>query len=495
MNEKLYVMLGDAIAMLFVTLVAGMEVVLFAIARWLLRPLQSGPEIPARPVGPTAQNTAPLRPAGRKLLQPLLALLQQKWQQFRQQHPMSGVPMARDMRIALFLFVLSEELLRSFLPLHVKELVTATSRLGMELSIGAPLLAFLFFSGAGTLFCSGWIMRIGLRRAFATGAMLACLSLIGLALARSLPEMIALRILSALGYAISTIACQIYIVQVTTAETRSRDMAISVSAITAACVCGAPIGALLADMMGKPVVFLFAALMALLSWLAFRNAVMPESQNDAAPGAELAPTPDADGYLAMLRDWRFASLIACAVVPGKFLLAGMLFYITPLLLQHYGLAQASIGQFFLLFYALLFGANYLLSRLADKPLSQMRRIATGSLMSGLGIMPLFWFDSPIALAVGIICFGIGQGLASTAHNIMALNLVRESLPQVPTSKAIALLRSFERVGGILGAATAVMLSVVLDYRIAAAVLGCMVLFMGLGTLPLLFSLSSRRKSG
>jgi predicted MFS family arabinose efflux permease len=115
------------------------------------------------------------------------------------------------------------------------------------------------------------------------------------------------------------------------------------------------------------------------------------------------------------------------------------------------------------------------------------------LLSGLGALPLFWFNNPVALGAAVVIFGIGQGICQTPIQISLQKLVQTRLPSVPQQKAIALLRTFERVGGIVGAALAVALSVVVDYRIATAAIGVLTFLMALGTLPLLFNMTDMEK--
>ena len=59
------------------------------------------------------------------------------------------------------------------------------------------------------------------------------------------------------------------------------------------------------------------------------------------------------------------------------------------------------------------------------------------------------------------------------------------------SRALALARAFERVGGISGAVLAAVLSAALGYRSATALLGIIVLTLGLGTVALLRPVRSR----
>ena len=398
-------------------------------------------------------------------------------------------PQARDVRMALFLFVLSEELLRSFLTLYAKELADPSSRLSTELAISAPIIAYMLVAGVGTLFGSGLVDRLGLRRAFGLSVIVSTVSLCGLAAAQSVTEIVVWRSVSAFGYAVATIACQVFIARTgSTGGANVRALSIFVAAVTAACICGAPIGAVIADMLGKPAALLFAALMAVLSWVFFSKISMP-----SAPAGEAAGDTQKGmaGFGALLRCRAVLTAMVCGVLPGKLMMAGMLFYITPLLLQQYQLSQASIGQFFILYYVLLSLGNAIISRADPKLQTKTMLVFAGALASGAAGLIMIWFNTPLALALVIICFGLGQSILLTPLTTVILDIAARELPSVSPSRALALARAFERVGGIAGAVLAAVLSAALGYRSATAVLGMIVLTLGLGTFTLLRPVKSR----
>jgi hypothetical protein len=72
-----------------------------------------------------------------------------------------------------------------------------------------------------------------------------------------------------------------------------------------------------------------------------------------------------------------------------------------------------------------------------------------------------------------------------------LNIVQAELPSLQSSRALALSRAVERVGGIFGAALAAVFSAYMGYREASVLLGVLVIFLGLGTIPLLWSTAKR----
>ncbi len=497
-QEKLQVILGDALVVSIVALIAGLEIALFFMVRWLIRPFDTWRAM-IRGIQ-SGQIERDLHHSENGPFSELLSSSNAKIAQYRKQFSESELvkqttqawyqPQARDVRTALFLFVFSEELLRSFFTLYVKEMVDPTSRFSADLAISAPIMAYMLVAGIGTLFGSGLVERLGLRKAFGFSVLISTISLCGLAFSHSVWELVVWRSISAFGYAVATIACQVYIARTAANDQGNmRALSIFVAAVTAACICGAPVGAVIADMFGKPVALLFAALMAVLSWLFFSKVIMPpqpmseESTNKSAGGIS--------GFGALLKNRHVLLSMVCGVLPGKLMMAGMLFYITPLLLQQYELSQASIGQFFILYYILLSLGNAMISRLDPGLYAKTCLVVAGALLSGAGGLLMLWLNSPLALAGVILCFGLGQSMLLTPMMTVLLDIVKREMPGVPASRALALARTFERVGGILGAVLAAVLSASLGYRDATAVIGMIVLILGLGTVQLLRSSTSR----
>ena len=493
-QEKLHLMFGDAAVVSLVALIAGLEIALFFSARWVLRPIDTWRAmIQGLQSGQTQRD---LKKPEYGPFADLVRISNEKIASFRSQmgiqHHLDVIvhewyePKARDVRIALFLFVFSEELLRSFFPLYIKSMVDAASPLSAQLAISAPMMAYMLVAGVGTLFGSGLVEKLGLRRAFGFSVILSSISLVGLALAHSLIEIIVWRSAAAMGYAVATIACQVYIARTATSGAASvRGLSTFVAAVTAACICGAPIGAVIAEILGQSSALLFACAVCMLSWMFFKGVSLPTgSRNEASDEAAGGVTA---GFGALLKNKNMQLAMWCGVMPGKLMMAGMLFYITPLLLQQYQLSQASIGQFFILYYVLLSAGNAIISRVDLGIHTKIRLVVIGGFFSGAGALTMYWFNSPLALAFAIISFGFGQSMLLTPITAVILSIVKAEMPAVEPSRALALSRSFERVGGIIGAGLAAVFSAYMGYREASVILGALVIVLGLGTVPLLWS--------
>lgn len=495
-EEKLQIMFGDAAVVSLVAITTGIEVALFFSLLWIFRPINIWVAmIEGLKTGHTQRSLAQ-KVAGPfavlvNLTQQRISNLSAKVSQSKAGTTLKdwNEPQARDVRLALFLFVFAEELLRSFLPIYVKEIATAHTVLTVDIDIALPMMAYMFFAGLASFFGGEIIQRVGLRNAFKWSVVLSTLGLGGLAFATTVYEVIGLRSLCALGYAVATATCQIYITRTAQSETGStKGLATFVAAVTAASLCGAPIGAVIAELVGIPGAMMVGGATALCSWLLFRGLVMPQVQQHETNSTDARATTKS--FSELLKNRRIWIILVCDVASGKLMLSGLLFYLTPILLLQYRFTQTSIGQFFMFYYVTVVVGNMLISRANPNPKNRMALMIVGALLTGTGGLLMAWFHTPLALAGAITLLGIGQSMVLAPAVSVLLATARIELPHIEPAHTLALARTFDRVGGIFGAALVAVLSIRFDYQGTAVWLGIIVISLAFGNLGL--ALPSRR---
>jgi len=490
-QEKLQIMFGDAVVALFVALLFGFEIILFFAVLWVLRPKDTWVAMINGLKMGLPQRSLPQALTGP--LSELIVLTQQGFKPSTNSDSQGNLhqaskdwhePQAYDVRIVLFLFVLSEEMLRAFFPIYVQDIALTRTLITVDVDIALPIMAYMLFAGLGTLFGGAVIARLGLRNTFKWSVLISTLGLGGMAFATTVPEVIALRTICAIGYAVATVSCQVYMMQTARndAET-TRGLATFVAAITAASLCGAPIGAVVAEVLGLYTAMLFAAGMAGLSWFFFQGLKMPSAANEAQPQSSNTSSKLKD-FGELLKNRQVLIILLCDIAAGKLMLGGLLFYVTPILLISFQFSQTSIGQFFMLYYLPLIFGNMLIARVNPGPHLKIRIMIAGALLTGSGALLLYWFNSAAALAAAIMCIGLGQSMVLTMSTSVILSITRAELPHISTPNTLALARAFERVGGVLGAGIVAIFSLSFNYREAAVGLGVCVLVLCLGNLGL-----------
>lgn len=376
-------------------------------------------------------------------------------------------------RFAVFLLILSEEMTRAFLPLYIDELAVARG-LTDPSAIGLPISAYMASFALLTPFGGRLSERFGVRRIFATGCLL---SSAGFAWALLDPDYVAFiiaRCLCAAGYAIATMAMQQHFLRSSSEQNRTRTLALFVGAVQTAAICGAPLGGMLAEQFGAAAVFAGAAGMSTLALLFQRLDRQPTRQT-VSPAPALLPT------LARPAVW--VPLLGAAL-PAKLVLAGFLFYLTPLAFKMEEFGSAATGRAIMCYFILVALINPLASWLADRFGWRSTLILLGGSVIGAGGMAGL-LGGVAALMTGIFALGVGTGLSAAA-------LQAQLGQQGPA--AIVLLRTLERYGSVCGPMVAGLMLGMAGYPQAMLLMGAIMLAATTGLAIYQFSTHASRKT-
>ncbi len=373
-------------------------------------------------------------------------------------------------RLAVFLLILSEELTRAFLPLHIAHLAGPAGSAAIGLPISAYMLSFALF----TPFAGRWAERFGVARCFAAGALLSTAGFAWAMAGAGYWAFVAARCLCAAGYAVGTMAMQQHFLRAAASGERTRALALYVGALQTAAICGSAIGGLLAERFGAAVVFAGAATLGVV-------ALAVQRLDSAPPAAATPAAADSGGLLPVLARPGVWLPLLTAALPAKLALAGFLFYLVPLALQHEGYGSGTTGRALMLYFLLVASTNPLASWLSDRYGWNRRLVGAGGLRIGIGGLAGLVDGLPpgAQLVAGIAALGIGTGLGSAALQ----SLVGREGPA-----ALVLLRTGERLGAVAGPLFAGSLLTVMAYGGTMAAIGGVVL-----AAIAVFALSGTRK--
>lgn len=353
---------------------------------------------------------------------------------------------AIDVRLPLFIFILAEELQKAFLPLYVRSLEGDISWLPSEVLIGLPITVYMATLAVATPFAGTWADRYGARRIFLAGLVPAIIGFVGSALATTVFDLILSRALTAVGYAMCTIAAQSFIIQVTVKQQRARGVSTFFGVLMSASICGTAVGGILAERIGGRAVFLCAAVLALIAGvLALRmlgGGVTAESEKRLR--LRLAD------LRLLLRNWRFVALILFAAIPNKIVLTGFLFYSVPLLLESLSASESEIGRVMMIYSLVIVFLGPWLSRFADERGLSWSLIFAGTLISGLG-MALLWARNDIwGVVAAVTVIAIAHAASISPQVALVPDICKEEIERVGQTTVLGLLRMIERVGSVVG---------------------------------------------
>lgn len=389
-------------------------------------------------------------------------------------------------RAPLFVFILAEELTRSFLPGYVQELLVPIPGLSPQMVVGLPIALFMLIVAVGQPYFGVLSERWGTRRLMFSGAAVAAVGFVASALAASVIDLLAWRSLCALGYAMVFVAAQGYVLEHSTAENRAVNMATFVGAIMVATVCGPSIGGILADNLGERWTLALAAVLATTSLLSIQQ--LPDRPADNhAEARPPARVPKLSEVGRLLANRRFLTLTALAAMPAKILLTGLCFYLMPLYVTSTGGSQAMAGRVLMTYGVMV----VLLSPLAARWASSRERmewlVGGGLLLSGLGGLLLLIGPGIVYVFGAMVLIGAGQAMSISAQAALVSEHCGRSIAELGEGAVFGVYRLLERLGNAAGPLLGAALVMAYGYRTGFIALGGFVCCCGL-----LFVLATRR---
>ena len=292
-------------------------------------------------------------------------------------------------RVPLFLFIFSEELSRSFLPLFIQRYAPTDMAISVDFLIGLPITLFMVAAMIATPLGGGLVDRVGVRRVFLIGVAAAVLGFVGNFFTQSYYDLIAYRVLTGIGYGLVFIASEGWVAQNARRYSRASATSVFVAAVFAGIICGPPIGGIFADRFGFEATFLLSASLAVLSGLIIYQLFSGESESAHDDPTDLQPKRSdlilgVSGWLTLLKDLRFVSVLIFSAIPGKMMVTGFMAYLVPLFLDQLGYDQPAIGRIIMIYGIATLLFLKLAAGFADRTEKYGNMIALGTAIAGLG---------------------------------------------------------------------------------------------------------------
>ncbi len=376
---------------------------------------------------------------------------------------------ATDIRLPLFLFVFAEEISRSFMPLFIRDLYSPIDGFPAEMVIAAPIAVFMLFIAAVSPAAALISARKGSRRVFLIGLIPATIGFFMSAVADNVFDFTLWRSLTAIGYALVTMACQSYIAQASQRQSRTQGLGVYVGAVLTASICGTGIGGVLAERIGFRATFAVAAILSIIAGLLIYHLM-----DAAKPGVETR-SPRKREFLALLRNWRFSVLVLFAAVPSKIALTGFFFFLVPLtLMQNPETDLGDVARMMMLYPIGVVLLSPLSAKLADQMGWKAGLVALGGLIGGVAlVLPALSNDQDL-LALAIVLLGVSHGLSASPQLAIIPDICWTECRNMGQTNVLAFLRLAERAGSVAGPLLAALFIPMFGYGGAVTALGCVV---------------------
>jgi len=397
----------------------------------------------------------------------------------------AAAPEVRDVselakvRAPLFVFILAEELTRSFLPGYVNDLLVPVPGISTQILIGLPIALFMLIVAIAQPFLGVHCERVGHRRTMLTGAAIAAAGFFASAMAHSVLDLLIWRSLCALGYAMVFVAAQSYVLDHAPRQQRAKSFALFVGAIMAATVCGPSIGGILADNVGVRPTLVVAAVLAAVSILVIRQ--LPDNRPRQA-GELPARVPSWREFGALVFNRRFMTVTGLAAMPAKMLLTGICFYLLPLHLVASGSTQSMAGRLLMVYAVMMVVLGPMMASLAASRERMHWLVGGGLVVSGLGGAAVLAGGGVGWMLLAVLLIGLGQAMSISAQSALVAEHCAEEIARLGDGVVYGVYRLLERIGNALGPVLAAVLVMHFSYQTGFVVIGAVAIVAGLAFL-------------
>lgn len=376
-------------------------------------------------------------------------------------------PRLIGVRLLGFLFVFAEELARPIMPVFYAQFVSADAVGGAHVGSGLIMALHMAVIAVSMPLGSMLYSHIGRRRMYVVGALLASAGLIGTGLADSFAQLLVCRVLSGIGYALTFVACQGFVIEATRADNRASGTAMMVGGIMLADICGPAVGGIIAAWVGYGATFVIGGCIA-----AFAAVSVTVLMGGAPAGGDVRPPRiTLRAFSETLRNREYLVVLVFAAIPAKLLLGGLLMYMVPLALLEYGSNAAEVGRVLMLYGVMGLLLGPVLAPWVDRFGRPQLGLIMGGALTGLGAVPLAFFPSSAWVVVFVLAIGIGQAMSIPALFSASLAFSGRAVAHHGQGPVMAVLRLIERLGGALGPICAALLTAALGIQGAMGLLG------------------------
>jgi predicted MFS family arabinose efflux permease len=369
-----------------------------------------------------------------------------------------GIPAGLDdlsrvgsvVRPVMFGFMFAVALPLSFIPLHARNLISAAGLEPAGLPMALPVAVEM---GCGLL-TALWAGRLTDRRGWAVpvlaGLAAVAAGAVMAAFAHTLAGFVAARALVGLGYGLTWMGLQGFIVLASPSSQRGRNMASVIAGLFAGHLSGAAVGALLAEQAGASWVFLLNAGMLILPLAGVLTLMWPYRELGQAVSVVPAPVSARAGRLLrqLLVSRDFGLLLLGSVIPFSVAQVGLLSFALPLYVEQANFSTASTGRVLMAYGLCVIYVAPWVARMADRSRARKPWIVAGGLAGSLGLFGLYLANGIIVATVAVVMLALASCLAGGAQASYMLS--RRRVQDYGPAAATSVMRAGDKLGQMLG---------------------------------------------
>ncbi|WP_233236411.1 MFS transporter [Bordetella sp. LUAb4] len=402
--------------------------------------------------------------------------------------PDDASDIGRIARPIMFGFLVAWAMPLSFLPLYARSLPEGWIDLPPNVLLALPISVEMGCGLLTALLAGRLTDRRGWQFPVLTGLAVSFIGMLACAGVSSLPLFAGARGLVGLGYGLTWMGLQGFIVTRSSAQYRGRNMTSVIAGLFAGHLTGAAVGAMLMEQLGFRLVFGISAFMLLVPVLgvlilmrpymgkqgigtqsagagAASTATMGIAAGSTAatttPAEAVAATPvpsrsqaarsSRGGFiptarLIFTRD--FGLLLVGSVIPFSIAQVGLLSFALPLYLEHAGVAASSIGRVLMIYGLCVIYVGPLMGRLVDRSNAKKAWIVLGGIVGSAGMIGLYFGGGLAAATPAVFLLAVASCFSGASQSPYMLGLPR--VQDYGAAGATSVMRAADKLGQMAG---------------------------------------------
>lgn len=358
-------------------------------------------------------------------------------------------------RPVMFGFLFSWALPLGFLPMYARSLPAEGLSLPTNLLMALPISVEMCGGLLTALLAGSLTDRKGWSFPVLGGLGVCGLGFLACAMAPDLLWFAAARGLVGLGYGLTWMGLQGFVIMRSPALYRGRNMSNVVAGLFAGHLAGAAVGAMLMEQLGFRAVFLVGVAFLLFPLLgvtvlmrSYRTHPGRQAASDSGPATATAGTHRLRQTVRLICTPDFGLLLLGSVVPFSIAQVGLLSYALPVYLEAQGAAASSVGRILMVYGLCVIYLGPWMGALADRTSVKKRWIAAGGLIGSLGLLGLYEGDGLTMAVLAVFSLAVAGCLIGASQSPYMLAL--PDVQRYGAAGATSIVKAADKLGQMAG---------------------------------------------
>jgi predicted MFS family arabinose efflux permease len=355
-------------------------------------------------------------------------------------------------RPVMFGFLFAWAMPLGFLPLYARSLPVGGLNLPANILLALPISVEMACGLLTSLLAGRLTDRRGWQVPVLAGLAVSCAGMLACAAAPNLPLFAAARGLVGLGYGLTWMGLQGFVVTRSSARHRGHNMSSVIAGLFAGHLAGAAVGAMMMEQSGFRAVFAVGAammLMPLAGVLTLLRPYMARGAGVVSPGAAgPAPRTGLAETIRLVFTRDFGLLLLGSIIPFSIAQVGLLSFALPLYLEAEGVAASSIGRVLMIYGLCVIYLGPVMGRMIDRYPVKKTWIVVGGVVGSVGMLGLYFDSGLAAAAVAVLMLALASCFTGASQSPYMLAL--PDVQRYGAAGATSVMRAADKLGQMAG---------------------------------------------